>query len=52
MTCQRAEATERLAGIRARIRRSLEDLRPDLDGDELDARLNALFAETAKGRPD
>ena len=47
---QRAEHAERLAVIRARIRRSLDDPRPDLEEDEVDARLKALFAETAKAR--
>jgi antitoxin ParD1/3/4 len=42
---QRAEDAERLAAIRTRIRRSLDDPRPDLTGDEVDARLEALLAE-------
>jgi antitoxin ParD1/3/4 len=42
---------ERLAAIRARIRRSLDDPRPDLDSDEVDRRLEALFASTKKSAP-
>ena len=42
---QREEDAERLLAIRARIRRSLDDPRPDLDEDEVDGRLKALFAE-------
>lgn len=49
---QRLEDAERLAAIRARIRRSLDDPRPDLSEEEVDARLEALFAETAKARDD
>src|ERR1700730_6689558 len=40
---QRLEDRERLAAIRARVRRSLDDPRPDLDEEEMDARLKALF---------
>ena len=47
---ERREYEERLAAIRARIRRSLDDPRPDLEESEVDARLNALFAESAKTR--
>jgi antitoxin ParD1/3/4 len=39
---------ERLDVIRARIRRSLDDPRPDLDSDDVDRRLEALFASTKK----
>ena len=39
---------ERLAAIRARIRRSLGDPRPDLDSDDVDRRLEALFVSTKK----
>ena len=41
---------ERLAAIRARIRRSLDDPRPDLDSDDVDRRLEVLFASTRKER--
>ncbi|MFL9827052.1 type II toxin-antitoxin system ParD family antitoxin [Rhodoplanes sp. SY1] len=47
---QRLEDAERLAAIRARVRRSLDDPRPDLDEDDVEARMKALFAETAKAR--
>jgi antitoxin ParD1/3/4 len=40
---RRQEDAERLAAIRARIRQSLDDPRPDLSMDEVDARLDALF---------
>lgn len=42
---QRLEDAERLASVRARIRRSIDDPRPSLGEDEVDARLEALFAE-------
>ena len=45
---QRQDDAERLDIIRARIRRSLDDPRPDLTGDEVQASLDALFAETGK----
>jgi antitoxin ParD1/3/4 len=41
---QRLEDSERLAAIRARIRRSLDDPRPDMTLEEVDAHLAALFA--------
>jgi antitoxin ParD1/3/4 len=41
----RNEHGERLSAIRARVRRSFDDPRPDLTGEEVDARLNALFAK-------
>jgi antitoxin ParD1/3/4 len=44
---RRREDAEQLAAIRARIRQSLDDPRPDLSIDEVDARLDALFS----GRP-
>jgi antitoxin ParD1/3/4 len=47
---QRLEDRERLAVVRARVRRSLDDPRPDLDDEEVDARLKALFAEAARAR--
>lgn len=45
---QRIEDAERLASIRARIRRSLDDPRPDLGEDEVEARLAKLHDETLK----
>lgn len=45
---QRQEDVERLNVIRARIRRSLDDPRPDLSLEEVDAYLEALFAEAEK----
>ena len=42
---QRAEDFERLEAIRARVRRSIDDPRPSLDEDEVDAQLERLFAE-------
>jgi antitoxin ParD1/3/4 len=47
---ERHEYAERIKSIRARIRRSLDDPRPDLDEDEVDRRLEVLFAETRKAR--
>jgi antitoxin ParD1/3/4 len=47
---QRREDAERLAAIRARIRQSLDDPQPDLSMEEVDARLEALFAGTAVKR--
>jgi len=41
---QRFEDAERLNAIRARIRRSLDDPRPDMTLAEVDAHLDALFA--------
>jgi antitoxin ParD1/3/4 len=49
---QRIEDAERIEAIRARVRRSLEDPRPSLSEEEVEARLQALFAETAKTRGD
>ena len=46
---QRLEDAERLNAIRARIKRSLDDPRPDLTGEEVDTHLEALFASA---RPD
>lgn len=45
---QRLEDAERLLAIRARVRRSLDDPRPDLTGEELDARLEQAFDEIDK----
>lgn len=42
---QRLEDAERLNAIRARVRRSVEDPRPSLSGDEVDAHFDALFAK-------
>jgi antitoxin ParD1/3/4 len=47
---QRLEDAERLAAIRARIRRSIDDLRPSLTEAKANAHFKALFAKTAKGR--
>ena len=41
---QRLEDAERLIAIRARIRRSLDDPRPDLTLEEVDSALDAAFA--------
>lgn len=41
---QREEDGERLAAIKARIRRSIDDPRPSLSAAELDAHLEQLFA--------
>jgi antitoxin ParD1/3/4 len=41
---QRQEDAERLTAIRARIRRSLDDPRPDMTLEEVDAHLATLFA--------
>jgi antitoxin ParD1/3/4 len=46
-TRQRAEHQERLASIRARIRGSIDDERPDVTSEELDERLERLFAAHA-----
>ena len=42
---KREEHAETLADIRARIRRSLDDPRPCLTSEEVDAELDALFAK-------
>lgn len=41
----REERAERLEAIRARIRQSIDDPRPRLTLDEVDARLEAVFRE-------
>jgi len=41
----RLEHAERLAAIRARVRRSLDDPRPDLTSEEMDAELQTIFDE-------
>ncbi|TXM66532.1 ribbon-helix-helix protein, CopG family [Methylobacterium sp. WL120] len=45
---QRLEDAERLNVIRARVRRSLDDPRPDLTGEDVQANLDAMFAEAEK----
>ncbi len=45
---RRQEDAERLEGIRARIRRSLDDPRPSLTLEQVDAQLEELFAEAEK----
>jgi antitoxin ParD1/3/4 len=42
---QRHEDAERLNAIRTRIRRSLDDPRPDMTLEEVDASLEAMFAD-------
>jgi antitoxin ParD1/3/4 len=49
---QRLEDAERLAAIRVRIRRSIDDPRPSLTEEQADAHFKALFAKTAKVRRD
>ncbi|CAO4150126.1 ribbon-helix-helix domain-containing protein [Methylorubrum aminovorans] len=46
---QRQEDAERLNVIRARIRRSLDDPRPALSFEDVEAHLEALFAEAEQG---
>ena len=45
---QRLEDSERLMAIRTRIRRSLDDPRPALTGEEVATHLGALFATERK----
>jgi antitoxin ParD1/3/4 len=47
---ERREYADRLAAIRTRIRRSIDDPRHDLEAGEVDQRLDALFASTKKAR--
>jgi antitoxin ParD1/3/4 len=47
---RRLKDAERLAAIRARIRRSIDDPRRSLTEEEADTHFKALFAETAKVR--
>jgi antitoxin ParD1/3/4 len=47
---QRREDAERLDAIRARIRRSIDDPRPPLSIEEVEARMEALFAQTRDER--
>ena len=49
---QRLEDAERLAAIRLRIRRSIDDTRPSLTEEQAEAHFKALFAKTAKVRRD
>ncbi|MGX7706197.1 ribbon-helix-helix domain-containing protein [Methylobacterium sp. Gmos1] len=49
---QREERAERLNAIRARTRRSLDDPRPALTLDQVDARLEELFAEAETAERD
>jgi antitoxin ParD1/3/4 len=49
---QRLEDAERLDAIRARVRRSLDDARPDLSFDEVAARLTKLHADTVTAHGD
>lgn len=49
---QRVEDAERLNAIRARVRRSLDDPRPDLSFEEVDSRLAKLHADTVTARGD
>ncbi len=49
---QRREDTERLAAIRARIRRSLDDPRPDVPLEEAFERIEKLHKKTMKARRD
>jgi antitoxin ParD1/3/4 len=46
---ERVERAERLSAIRARVTRSLEDARPDLTADEVDAELEALMRGAREG---
>jgi antitoxin ParD1/3/4 len=47
---QRIEHAERLAAIRARVHRAIDDPRPSLTEEQADAHFKALFARTAKAR--
>jgi antitoxin ParD1/3/4 len=47
---QRLEEAERLAAIRARVRRSLADLRPDVPLEEAFERIERLHANSVKSR--
>ena len=40
---ERDEHTERIAAIKARIRKSLDDPRPDLTEEEMEAAIEAMF---------
>lgn len=45
---QRREKAEHLESIRARIRRSLDDPRPDLSSEEVQEDLDRMFAEAER----
>lgn len=47
---QRMDDAERLLTMRARVRRSLDDPRPDLEEQDVEARLAKLHDETLKSR--
>jgi antitoxin ParD1/3/4 len=47
---QRIEDAERLAAIRARIERSLDDPRPSLSADDAEAHMKQFFEQEAKAR--
>lgn len=47
---QRQQNAEQLDSIRARIRRSLDDPRPSLSIDEVEAHMEALFAQARDER--
>lgn len=49
---QREEDAQRLNVLRARIRRSLDDPRPDLTSDEVRGRIEALHRETVQAKAD
>ena len=49
---QRVEDAERLNAILARVRRSLDDPRPDLSFEEVHSRLAKLHADTVTARGD
>ena len=49
---QRSEDAERLAAIRTRVRRSLDDPRPSVPLDEAFDRIEKLHADTVKARGD
>jgi antitoxin ParD1/3/4 len=48
---ERLERAERLESIRARIRQSIDDPRPSLTTEEVEARISALFQTTLKSHP-
>ena len=49
---QRLEDAERLAAIRQRVRRALDDPAPDLEEKDVESHLAQLHAETMKARDD
>jgi antitoxin ParD1/3/4 len=49
---QRIEDAERLAAIRERVRRSLDDPRPSLSANDADAHMRRFFDREAKDRDD